>query len=281
MTVFVAGALHLDVVLRAPRLPALDETVVGSAVDYVFGGKGGNQAVAASRMGSDVAFAGRIGSDGFGRIVRDALVAADIDVSQLQSDSGASGMSAAIVEDSGEYGAVIVSAANQRIDPDAIHIPKGTKLVLLQNEIREEVNLSVAGKARQAGAEVWLNAAPARSLPPQLAETLDLIIVNRVEAEFYAGSLPKTRMLKTLGAEGVLVDGVAFPACAVDTVSSHGAGDMFVGALAARVASGEALTDALPFAQAAAALHVSTPVVERGDITPSRVRDFLADQSSR
>ncbi|MEL6296788.1 MAG: PfkB family carbohydrate kinase, partial [Pseudomonadota bacterium] len=76
MSVLVAGSLHLDVVLRAPHLPRLDETVTGSAVDYVFGGKGGNQAVAASRMGADVSLAGRIGQDHFGEMIREALVTA-------------------------------------------------------------------------------------------------------------------------------------------------------------------------------------------------------------
>lgn len=280
MSILVAGSLHLDVVLRAPHLPGVDETVVGSAVDYIFGGKGGNQAVAAARMGADVAFAGRIGSDQFGQMIRDTLVAACVDIRHLQEDAGPSGMSAAIVEDSGDYGAVIVSAANLRIDPDAIEVPVGTQVVLLQNEVPEAVNLVVARRARDAGAAIWLNAAPARTLAPELVRAVDLLIVNRVEAEFYSGAMPASRVLKTLGADGVSFDGACYPAHAVKVVSTHGAGDMFVGALAARVAGGAPVTAAIAFAQAAAALYVSTSLGERDTLTPETVRRFQADHSS-
>ena len=73
-------------------MPALDETVTGSGVDYVFGGKGGNQALAAARMGADVSFAGRAGSDRFGDLLRETLQSSGIELSQLQKDLGASGM---------------------------------------------------------------------------------------------------------------------------------------------------------------------------------------------
>ncbi|MEL6887464.1 MAG: PfkB family carbohydrate kinase [Pseudomonadota bacterium] len=281
MSVLVAGSLHLDVVLRAPHLPRLDETVTGSAVDYVFGGKGGNQAVAASRMGADVSLAGRIGQDHFGEMIREALVTAGVDIGQLQQDPGASGMSAAIVEDGGEYGAVIVSGANARIDANAIAMPIGTSLVLLQNEVPEAVNLTVARHAQRAGAAVWLNAAPSRPLSSALVETLDLLIVNRVEAAFYAGSTPDVRTLTTLGPDGVSFDGTIHPGHRVDLVSAHGAGDMFVGGLAACVAAGAALPDAVPFAQAAAALHVSTPLAARSALDGDAVRRFLVAQDSR
>ncbi|MCB4379374.1 ribokinase [Synechococcus sp. MU1644] len=278
MSVFVAGSLHLDVVLRAPDLPRLDETVTGSDVTYVFGGKGGNQAVAASRMGADVDFTGRVGSDRFGGMIRDALVAAGVNIDQVQVDGGASGMSAAIVNDDGDYGAVIVSAANLRIDPEAITLPDGTKLVLLQNEIPEAVNLAVARQAVQQGVPVWLNAAPARTLSPSLTDAIDLLIVNQVEAEFYAGATSDTRVIRTLGAGGVSFHGTTYPAHAVNVISTHGAGDMFVGALAAQVAVGTSMTDAIAFAQAAAALHVSKPVYQRNSITPDKVQTFQADQ---
>ncbi|MEM8655459.1 MAG: PfkB family carbohydrate kinase [Pseudomonadota bacterium] len=281
MSILVAGSLHLDVVLRAPHLPHLDETVVGSAVDYVFGGKGGNQAVAAARMGADVAFAGRIGRDAFGAMIREALVAAGVDIVQVQEDTGASGMSAAIVEEGGEYGAVIVSAANLRIDPDRIEVPDGTRLVLLQNEVPETVNLAVARLARKAGATIWLNAAPARALSQDLVGMVDLLIVNRVEAAFYTGHLPGMCVLTTLGAEGVVFEDVASPAHDINVVSAHGAGDMFVGALAAQAASGVSVADAIPFAQAAAALHVSSPLDARATLSADAVRAFQARHASR
>ncbi|WP_299829742.1 PfkB family carbohydrate kinase [uncultured Roseobacter sp.] len=276
MSLLVVGALHLDVVLRAPHLPALDETVAGSSVDYVFGGKGGNQAVAAARMGAEVAFAGRVGTDGFGVMIRDTLTASGVQLTQLQTDPGPSGMSAAIVDAQGEYGAVIVSAANLNIEADRVSIPPGTKLVLLQNEVPETVNLPVARRAKAAGAVVWLNAAPARTLPGALSDELDLMIVNRVEAAHYAGvDVPK---LETLGADGVRYGGAHMTGFPVNVASTHGAGDMFAGALAAQVLDGHRIEDAIPFAQAAAALHVASPVPERANLTRNRVETFLRDQ---
>ncbi|MEM9432689.1 MAG: PfkB family carbohydrate kinase [Pseudomonadota bacterium] len=278
MTVLVVGALHLDVVLNAPNLPAIDETVTGSSVDYVFGGKGGNQAVSAAQMGASVHFAGRTGSDQFAGLLRAALDSNRIDKSQLQRDPGPSGMSAAIVDAQGDYGAVIVSAANLNIDGDQIKIPDGTTLVLLQNEIPEAVNLSVAKRAKAAGAQVWWNAAPARSTSVEFSALVDLVIVNRVEAGFYQGKLAGCDVLTTLGPDGVMYQDRSFAALQVAVTSTHGAGDMFVGALAASVAQGTQMAAAIAFAQAAAALHVSRDHAAAVDIDAAAVAAF---QSSR
>ena len=281
MSLLVAGSLHLDVVLRAPHFPGLDETVSGSSVDYVFGGKGGNQAVSAVRMGTKVHFAGRAGSDSFGDMIRETLAASGMGLSQLQRDDGPSGMSAAIVDANGEYGAVIVSAANLNIAAHEVAMPEGTSLVLLQNEIPDDVNLAVALKAKASGAKVWLNAAPAREISNGLVEVIDLLIVNKVEAEFYAGAGFVLNLLKTLGAEGVSYNGVQYSGFPVDVVSTHGAGDMFVGALASQVVLGTNMVDAIKFAQAAAALHVSSQLDKRKKLNNQATTAFLATQNRR
>ena len=281
MSLLVAGSLHLDVVLRAPHFPGLDETVSGSSVDYVFGGKGGNQAISAARMGAEVHFAGRAGSDLFGDMIRETLGASGVGLSQLQHDDGPSGMSAAIVDSNGEYGAVIVSAANLNIAAHQVTVPEGTSLVLLQNEIPDEVNLAVALKARAIGAKVWLNAAPARKISNDLVEAIDLLIVNKVEAEFYARLGFAVNLLKTLGADGVSYEGVQYSGFPVDVVSTHGAGDMFVGALASQVVYGTNMVGAIKFAQAAAALHVSSQLDKRKKLNNQAVTTFLAAQDKR
>ena len=281
MSLLVAGSLHLDVVLRAPHFPGLDETVSGSSVDYVFGGKGGNQALSAARMGAEVHFAGRAGSDLFGDMIRETLDASGLGLSQLQRDDGPSGMSAAIVDSNGEYGAVIVSAANLNIAAHQVTIPEGTSLVLLQNEIPDEVNLAVALKAKAIGAKVWLNAAPARKISNDLVEAIDLLIVNKVEAEFYARLGFAVNLLKTLGADGVSYEGVQYSGFPVDVVSTHGAGDMFVGALASQVVYGTNMVGAIKFAEAAAALHVSSQLDKRKKLNNQAVTTFLAAQDKR
>lgn len=291
--VFVTGALHYDIILRAPHLPAMDETVTGTGVSYRLGGKGANQAVAAARHGATTAMAGRLGADQAAAHMRQALTRAGVDISQIQRDAGPSGMSAAIVQADGTYGAVIVSAANLALDPARIAIPPGTEVVLLQNEVPSAVNHAVAAAARAAGARVVLNAAPARPADPLLTPLVDLLVANRVEAAQMAGApvddlqaatevarqLSRiTPTIVTLGGEGLIhaaggrVDHC--PAFAVRPRSTHGAGDVFLGAFAARSARGDPDPEALRYAQAAAALHVAAE--DPGDVTPQAVADLLA-----
>jgi ribokinase len=280
VSLLVVGSLHLDVIVRSPHLPILDETVTGSAVDYVFGGKGGNQAVAAARLGAKVNFVGCVGTDQFGEVLRKELQKNEVDISQLQAVSGASGMSVAIVDAQGNYGAVIVSAANLQIQANQIKVPTGTKLVLLQNEVPADVNVAVARKAKAVGASVWLNAAPARVLPNDLLQFIDLLIVNRVEDAFYKTTLEVDR-LTTLGSQGVHYAGQIISGFDVNVISTHGAGDAFLGALAAQLTQGVSLIDGITFAQATAALHISQPADKRTWLTPQKVQSFLSSWPSR
>ena len=201
------------------------------------------------------------------------------------------GMSVAIVDDAGDYGAVIVSAANLRIDADQIEIAGNTSLLCLQNEVPEAVNISVARKARAVGARVILNAAPARDVADVLMEQTDILVVNRGEAqelggdgspaEQAAGLLARGcgAVIVTLGADGLIwadhsTPPTALSARLVDVISTHGAGDAFVGALAAELDRGTGMELAMRFAQAAAALHVATPVDERRSITHELAQVF-------
>jgi ribokinase len=269
----VVGALHWDVVVSAPRLPRLDETLRGEAVEYRLGGKGGNQALAAAAAGARVAFAGRVGDDDPGRRMRAALEAGGVDVSGLRHGAGASGMSVAITTAEGSYGAVIVSGENLWIDPDDLEVPEDCRMVLAQNEIEPGTLAALPQVARSAGAEFWLNAAPAEGLPDGILDTLDGLVLNRLEAcdilgtahlsaqemvEALAASAPSASILLTLGAGGVAfaepggeVRRAAAPSVAAR--STHGAGDMFTGSLAAARLSGADLAEAVAFAQARAA----------------------------
>ena len=280
--VIVCGSLHLDIMLYAPALPRLDETVAGRRWEQKCGGKGGNQAVAAARQGARTAFIGRVGDDAFGRRLLQNLSEAGVDAGQVAVDPQAgSGMSAAIVQDDGEYGAVIVSGANLAIPPEALveawRRLGGAKALVLQNEVPEDVNIAAARAARDDGAEIILNAAPARPMSQALLDLVDILVVNRIEASMIAGctiadraeamaALPGLRSGKraaviTLGADGlVLIDDNA-PAVWIEphpvrVVSAHGAGDCFVGALAARRAAGSSLRDAAEAANLAAARFV-------------------------
>lgn len=282
---FVVGSLHLDVVVKSPRIPKKDETIIGSAVKYVFGGKGGNQAIAADRNGASTFFAGRVGSDSFADLLTKQLEGSSVNFSALQVGPGASGMSVAIVEASGEYGAAVVSGENTNIDETLIKIPENTGVLLLQNEISETVNLEIAKKAKAVGCKVWLNAAPAKKINSAFFSLVDICIVNRVEAEFYNFiNSNKTHknltIIKTLGHEGLeLIEPCGkvrkIPAFKVNPISSHGAGDMFIGALAARYLIGDTMENALVYSQAAAALFISRAEEERAGINQRAVTDFM------
>ena len=276
MDVLVVGALHHDVIVSAPRLPELDETLKGSSVAYALGGKGGNQALAAARHGAKTAFAGCIGDDEAGRSMRAQLASGGVDVAQIETDrSLASGMSVAIITENGDYGAVIVSAANEAIDASSITSPHGLKWLILQNEVLPEINLAIANKAAEAGTKIMLNAAPARHIEPELMDLVDVLIVNRVEAKALGKSIFDDRcaVIETRGGDGLYVSQAGVektfvPAFQVEIVSTHGAGDCFVGALAARLCSGDVLEKAVLYASAAAALHVSATGNARLAITP-------------
>jgi ribokinase len=298
--VSVVGSLHLDILVEAPRLPATDETLAGRAWSRKCGGKGGNQAVAAARFGASTAMGGRIGNDDFGRTLLTNLQAAGVDVSCIETDDTASsGMSVAIQEVSGEYGAVIVSGANLAVDASAIEHKWAplwrADVLMLQNEVPDAVNLAAAKAARAAGCRVMLNAAPAKALASALAELVDILVVNRVEAGQMSGQ-PIGRpedvaraaaalyragqyLVITMGGDGLhltMPDGTSSSqrAFAVNARSAHGAGDCFCGALAARLALGDDLATACEFAQAAAALFVAAAPDEQAALSADRIHAF-------
>jgi len=190
--VAVVGSLHLDIMVAAPRLPGRDETLIGQSWHYKCGGKGGNQAVAAARSGARAAFGGQTGQDDFGERLRANLVAAGVDVAHVGVDPArGSGMSVAITEAAGEYGAVVVSGANLSIDPATVASRWAAlwdcRVLLLQNEIPEAVSLAAAAAARARGARIVLNAAPARRMSAAFLALVDVLVVNRVEAAHAVG----------------------------------------------------------------------------------------------
>jgi ribokinase len=283
--VIVCGSLHLDIVVNAKALPRIDETAVGSAWKQVCGGKGGNQAVQAARAGAQTAMIGRIGDDAFGKTLHANLLNRGVDVSGLNVDpTVGSGMSVAILQDDGDYGAVIVSGSNLSIDPKLLQQQwtalGGAKILILQNEVPDAVNLAMAQVAQAAGAQVVINAAPARELSQDLLTQIDVLIVNRVEAEAMSGRAVTNKataraaldilasasrsVIVTLGGEGLVVASKAGEVVDVEPVpvrvtSTHGAGDCFVGALCTQLAKGASLLDACQVANQTAAAFVSQP----------------------
>ncbi len=280
--VLVVGSLHYDIMVEADHLPRRDETAVGSRWYPKFGGKGGNQAVAVARAGVASRMFGAVGDDDFGRFLRGRLRGGDVDDAWVATLLGVgSGISVAIMDSGGDYAATIVSGANLAINPAGLAADgpwQDVAVLVLQNEVPEAVNIAAARAARVRGIRTVLNAAPARTLSEELAVLVDIIVVNAVEAEMMgagrvsslAEAADAARILApqfgavivTAGAEGLAAidrtgDLLLLPAEKVRVVSSHGAGDAFIGALAARLAEGDGLRPACVAAAHAAALHVS------------------------
>lgn len=288
--VTVFGSLHYDIMVEAPDRPRKGETVTGHAWQPKCGGKGGNQVVSVARAGVRSAMIGAVGDDDFGRALVDNLDRCGVDSRFVRVAPGAgSGMSVAIFDAGGDYGAVIVSGSNLTLGEKdiaaATEMVAQTAVLLLQNEVPEAANIAAARAVKAHGGRVVLNAAPARKLSGELIALTDIVIVNAIEAEFLAGvavvdtlegAAEAARMLVdlypaaivTAGGEGVAYcgrDGEAFAMAAlpVKVVSTHGAGDEFVGAFAAALARGHRVEAALAAANAAAALLVATPERQR------------------
>ena len=281
-TVLTVGSLHYDIMVEADHLPQRDETAVGTRWYPKFGGKGGNQAVAVAKAGVTSRMCGAVGTDDFGTFLRQKLRAGGVEDGSVATITGTgSGMSVAIMDRDGDYAATIVSGANLLIDPAALAeeaLWDGVCLLILQNEVPEAINLAACRQARTRGVRTLLNAAPARNLSPDLMALIDILVVNAVEAEMMGtdpvSCLPSTAEAAkrladrfnsvivtagALGLAGVGADAAAFsiPAERVRVVSSHGAGDAFIGALAAATVRGLPLAEAARQASQAAARHVS------------------------
>ena len=278
--ILTVGSLHYDIMVEADHLPARDETAVGSRWYPKFGGKGGNQAVSARRQGAASRMFGAVGDDDFGRFLRDGLRGAEVDDRFVATLPVGSGMSVAIEDRAGDYAATIVSGANLAIDPAALHddaLWDGVALLILQNEVPDAVNLAAAAEAQRRGLRVILNAAPARLLPPALPLLVDVLVVNAVEAGMMGAGHVHTlqdaakaahhlsarfkAVVVTAGALGLAARSpgveLMLPAERITVVSSHGAGDAFIGALATALARGENLPNACEAASKAAARHVA------------------------
>ncbi len=281
--VVVVGSLHYDIMINAPDRPKKGETVTGFKWFPKFGGKGGNQAVAAAKAGAEVRMAGAIGDDDFGRFLLKKLENSGVDLSRLATlADAASGMSVAISDAEGDYGAVIVSGANLSFPPERLAEPglwDGARVLILQNEMPDAVNIEAAKAAGNVGAKVCLNAAPYRDMPAELVDLIDVLIVNSIEAE-QLGAPPVNDLAAAQSAAEILSrtfptvvvtaggDGVAGcrkgegpisrTAIPVQLVSTHGAGDVFVGALSVPLAQGKPFEECLDAANIAAAAHVSS-----------------------
>jgi ribokinase len=269
--VVVVGSVNADLVVRLPRLPSPGETVREGTFHRGGGGKGANQAAAAARLGAHAALVGCVGGDDLGREARGDLEAAGVDVSFVAEGPEPTGVALILVDERGENLIGVASGANMEVTAAQVaqavgSVPGGRAVVLAGLEVPDEAVLAAGRAARERRFPFVLNPAPAKPVPTELVALCDVLTPNRIEIGGLGFASPEDLLAAgagavtvTLGADGVEVHRpgravVAVPAFPVEAVDTTGAGDVFSGALAWALASGEALDSAVELACAAAAL---------------------------
>lgn len=288
--VAVFGSVNMDLVAYVDQVPSRGETVTGTAFRQVPGGKGANQAVAAARAGAEVAFLGAVGEDSFGGELRANLLNHGVDVSGLREVPGASGVAHIVVDGGGGNSIIVVPGANGEVtgtvDGDA-RIIEGSAALLLQLELPMEAVVSAARTGRRLGVPVYLTPAPARELPAELLESVDVLVPNQHEAAAITGHTDPhealaallelvPEVLVTLGEDGSLhgrrgAGTVHVPARRVKAVDTTAAGDTFCGSFAVARTEGRTPEEAMRFAAAASALSVqrhgaSSSMADRAEV---------------
>ncbi len=281
--IYVVGSINRDLVIYVDELPRVGETVFGKRFRQFPGGKGANQAVAASRLGGDVHLIGNVGSDAFGKEMRDFLAGENIDTSEIAIlDTAPTGIALITVDSASENSIVVVSGANTVWHTrDLTRMKMGrSDIVICQFEIPLEIIELVFERAKKIGATTILNPAPIKPVTERMLRNVNYLVVNEVELEALSGATVNAddptsvytamrKLLKrgppaivaTLGPRGALVSGPTgiyeTQGHKVNAVDTTGAGDCFIGGFAAALAKSDSVSDAIDFANKAAAVSVT------------------------
>jgi ribokinase len=300
--VIVAGSINMDVVATAERHPQVGETVAGNAVLYFPGGKGANQAVAAAKLGATTALIGRLGKDSFGADLKTFLQRQGVDLSCVVEAADIHRGTAIIPLANADNTIVVIPGANGQVNVDDVGKPKLAKgdIAVSQFEIPLPTIAAFFARARAAGATTILNPAPARACSSDLLDIVDILVLNETELGLMAKTpvhadddqdrlIEAARSLQafrtqticvTLGSRGAVALAGDQPLIVagrkVKAVDTTGAGDCFVGALAAKLASGAALRDAVTYANAAASICVQRMGAAPSMPTAAEVRRALS-----
>jgi ribokinase len=301
--VIVVGSVNVDLVVATEHLPGPGETVIGGRFSRHHGGKGGNQAVAAARLGASTIFVGAVGGDDFATEARAALEADGVDVSGLATiPDESTGVAFIVVDADGENSIAVASGANAALSSVQVRaafarlVLTAADVVLVGHEIRTGATHEALRLARQAGARTILNPAPAEGLAPWTLALADVLTPNEGELATLAGDEggPAARAKRLLGAEPgaravlvslgangamLVVDAAAarsFPVHKVAVVDTVGAGDTLNGALAAGLAAGLDLPEAARRAVVAASLAVTREGARNGMPTAAELDEALA-----
>ncbi|TCU50422.1 ribokinase [Curtobacterium sp. PhB146] len=281
-TIVIVGSLNADLVVRTERFPKPGETLHGSDLAILPGGKSANQAVAAGRLGGTVRMIGAVGEDGNGALLRDSVAAAGADTTHVAVREGvATGTAVITVDAAGENTIVISAGANGTLTPDDVPADAfdDAGVLGLCLEVSIDVVLAAARAAHAAGVTVLTNLSPFGDVPAELLELTDVLLVNEHEAESL-GEHGVARSIVTRGGSGCLVhdgeaDPVSIDAVRVEPVDTTGCGDAFMGSVALRLAAGDSLVDAARFAVGVGAYAATKAGAQASYPTTAELEAFL------
>ena len=292
--VFVVGSINQDFVLKVQRRPEPGETVTGAELTLFPGGKGANQAIAAARLGAEVAMLGRVGEDPFGGELVENLRNNGVNTSRVEAVTGAPTGSAFItLTPDGENAIVVSPGANRRFGSGEVEAAskdlREARLLLAKLEVGIDAVETAARIVNGNGGRFLLNLAPPREVSGELLRLSDPLVVNEHEAAFLLGEdtrdpeesadklldLGPPSAIVTLGGAGAILatenSSRHFPAPEVQVVDTTGAGDAFTGALAAKLAEGALLEEAVTYAGLAGAVAVMREGAQGSLPTPEDV----------
>lgn len=301
--VVVIGSINMDLVVKTGRFPRPGETMPGESFYTSYGGKGANQAVTIARLGAPSALIGCVGGDAFGEEMVSHLREEGIDTSGLRkAENCSSGTAVIIVDSDGRNQIIVVRGANERLCPDDIRraeqLIASAKLVVLQLEIPLDAVCHAVETAHKHGVDIILNPAPAPAEPlhSDLLKQVSVLVPNEVEAEALTGldvdspdfarsaihalkEKAADKVIVTLAEKGCILSEsdkeIHVPAYSVKAEDSTGAGDAFVGALAAGYSSFRRFADLVKFASAVAAISVTKRGAQSSLPHRQEVRAFL------
>jgi ribokinase len=282
MEILVVGSFMMDLVVQTPRVPLTGETVIGDTFAIFPGGKGANQAVAASRLGGSVALAGKLGTDYFGKEMLQALTKENIDLANVRFDERSStGIGSILLDESGNNRIVVVPGANLLYDVEDVNslepVIASSGIVVLQLELAAETVEQTISLAHSHRVPVLLNPAPATSLSDDLLRKITYLTPNETELAVLTGLIVESIAEVEIAARTLLAKGVKHvivtlaergamivdangckhvPGYSVDPVDTVAAGDSFNGALSVQILSGAQLAEAVRYANAVGALTV-------------------------
>lgn len=281
----------MDLVVTSSRRPGAGETVLGDSFKTVPGGKGANQAVAAARLGAEVAMIGRVGDDAFGKDIVENFRANAVNTQNVKPVTHLESGTAHIILAEGDNSIVVVEAANREVTPayvdEAAEVIRDADIVLIQQEIPEETVVHVSALCAEFGTPLLLNPAPARTLPQEVIDNAAYITPNEHEAEILFQGMSPAQALRqypnklfiTEGSKGVRyfdgTDEILVPTYKVEGVDTTGAGDTFNAAFAVALAEGKALQESIRFANRAASLSVTKFGAQGGMPTRDEVEESL------